>query len=411
MKILIRHMGNTFNYGSMMMGVNLIAYFRDHLDGDIEFAIDSTEKIHPQRMENATGLEKIKQDEYVILPKVNNKIVRKIYSFLEIVRYSYYCRKYDVICVIGGDDLSEYYGKINFIKSALISFLSARVTLVFLVGQTIGPFTGLTEIFAKNFLKKMNIYTRDSNSTEYLKKKLKINNVFESRDLAFLKLPGQGGNNLDILKKFKLNGKRYITIVPSGLSSHYTSDYGAYVGSWVEIINELFVSDKYEKIVLLAHVVGSVHYSDQNVIIDILKNLSGDVKLKIVSVIDILYPLEARTILGNGRFTLSGRMHASLSTFEMCKPAISLSYSIKYDGVIGLGLNMKELIIESSNAELWDNGKIVSLVMDKIKFVEEHYDAIIGKIQIGVADCECKAKKQLDDIIDKIKVNQWKKQQ
>lgn len=40
-------------------------------------------------------------------------------------------------------------------------------------------------------------------------------------------------------------------------------------------------------------------------------------------------------------------MHAAVSTFQMGKPAICLSYSPKYKGVISDGLNLSELVIEA----------------------------------------------------------------
>ncbi len=91
-------------------------------------------------------------------------------------------------------------------------------------------------------------------------------------------------------------------------------------------------------------------------------------------------PHEARIILGNGLFTITGRMHGAVSTFQMGKPAISLSYSVKYRGVIGEELKLPNLIIESSDARLWENGDIVTKVVDRVDYVVGNYASLIKSI-------------------------------
>ena len=49
----------------------------------------------------------------------------------------------------------------------------------------------------------------------------------------------------------------------------------------------------------------------------------------------------------------------------MGKPAISLSYSIKYKGVISDGLNLPELVIEK-NDSLWEKYELSTLVMSSM---------------------------------------------
>ena len=86
-----------------------------------------------------------------------------------------------------------------------------------------------------------------------------------------------------------------------------------------------------------------------------------------------ILPVEARIILGHAYFTLTCRMHAAVSSFQMGKPAICLSYSSKYKGVIAEGLKMNNLVIEAKNEELWQSG-IVDIVNEKVDYVEKNYD-------------------------------------
>ena len=92
-------------------------------------------------------------------------------------------------------------------------------------------------------------------------------------------------------------------------------------------------------------------------------------------------PTRARFILGNGLFTITGRMHPAVSTYQMNKPAICLSYSDKYQGVIGESLNRSDLIVNAKNHEDWVSGKIVTLLIEKIEYLFHDYEIIQKQIQ------------------------------
>ena len=116
-----------------------------------------------------------------------------------------------------------------------------------------------------------------------------------------------------------------------------------------------------------------------------------------------MLPSEAREILGNGLFTITGRMHAAVSTFFMRKPAISLSYSVKYSGVIGTGLDLNELVIECANEELWNKKEISIQVSNKTEYILDNYDELINKINRNVNEVTKITNEQLDNLIKDIK--------
>jgi colanic acid/amylovoran biosynthesis protein len=87
----------------------------------------------------------------------------------------------------------------------------------------------------------------------------------------------------------------------------------------------------------------------------------------------------------------------------MGKPAISLSYSVKYKGVIGEGLGMKDLIIEARGDDLWESGKIVNLVMEKAEYVLTNYDSLVSRIKPAVEENKKLAMDQIEDIANKLK--------
>jgi colanic acid/amylovoran biosynthesis protein len=98
-------------------------------------------------------------------------------------------------------------------------------------------------------------------------------------------------------------------------------------------------------------------------------------------------------------------MHAAISTFQMLKPAISLSYSVKYRGVIGEGLGMNDLVIEAKGDDLWESGKIVDMVIDKVNYVLNNYDKLIERIKPAVEQSKKMALDQIKDIAEKLKNN------
>jgi len=95
-------------------------------------------------------------------------------------------------------------------------------------------------------------------------------------------------------------------------------------------------------------------------------------------------------------------MHAAISTFQLYKPAISLSYSIKYKGVIGDSLGMNDLIIEARSDVLWSSGKIAELVIEKVEYVLKNYDKIISRIEPAVDKNKKMAMAQIEHVAEKL---------
>jgi colanic acid/amylovoran biosynthesis protein len=97
-------------------------------------------------------------------------------------------------------------------------------------------------------------------------------------------------------------------------------------------------------------------------------------------------PTRARFILGNGYLTITGRMHAAVSTLQMGTPAIALSYSAKYKGVIGMNLDRNDLIIESNDKALWDKKQIARLVREKVDYIVQNYEQLCQEISGKVSE-------------------------
>lgn len=396
MNIEIKHMSNTFNYGSCMMGINIIVRLNKEIEG-AKFYVDAAKDEDLERLKKETGVEDIY---FANSLYSRNKIVRLAQKGIKSL-----LRKKSVLLVIGGDDISEYYGY-EYLESIVRYYKKiSKIYNIFLVGQTMGPFTGERIQLVRECLRESKIYTRDDKCYKYLKD-LNFNNVNKGRDLAFISLPNNS-KPTGIMEKYNITKDEYITIVPSGLTECYTKNKDNYIKEQINIITNLLDNNKLKdkKLVLLPHVTLPKSVDDTIIVKEIMNNIDASLKARIVAIEDNMLPSEAREILSNGVFTITGRMHAAVSTFYMRKPAISLSYSVKYSGVIGDGLDLGELIVEAAGDEQWTENKISKAVAEIVEYTLNNYDMLIRKIDKKVSESSELAEKQLDELVLDIKIN------
>lgn len=402
---MITHTPNTFNYGSAMMAINLIHYLNIKFNGNVQFAVDTRTEDDFTNLVKCTGLKNIEVNS--VLPDKAKLLLEGKDVKLDIDWINEYCDGiidyYDCFIVLGGDDLSEYYNIEHMINELYKINKIAQAIPVFLIGQTIGPFTEWRIEYATKMLNGLNIYTRDLTTYEYLINELKLNSDYirKSSDLAFLKLPYQDEiDNKALLRQFELEGDKYVTLVPSGLGmsgDYYTADVKGYINNWIKVIKYI-IDEKGLKVVLMPHVFRPDKFSDMLAINEIMRSMEKSYLRDIICIADMFFlPLKARIILGNSKFTITGRMHPSISTFEMRKPSISISYSVKYKGIIGRDLKCDELIIESRK-ELWENEGIADKTIEKIEYTIINYDSLINKIDKNVKKCEMEVFDMLDRV-------------
>lgn len=413
MKIFIKHLPNTLNYGSMMMGENLIYYLSKKLSKrNLEFYTDTDNLFHIERLRKATKFNKIYIDECCKYKILTNKI-KYVRVIEDKIKYFFACRKankfYDAIIFLGGDDFSEIYYNVPKDNMAIKSTLSKlkgfnKSGKLIMVGQTIGPYTGIRKKWAIDTFKDIKIYTRDDECADYMKEVLGLD-VKKSRDLAYYNLGLQEEftiKNNKVLDKYGLIEEKYITIVGTGLNNLYTKNEDNFIKSFVAIIKLIKKRYPDKKLVWLSHVVTRNSKANDNIILDKINKKHGNfINNNLIVIRDEILPVEARIILGYGKFTLTCRMHGAVSTFQMGKPAICLSYSPKYAGVIGRSLDMRDLIIESVDDKLWKKN-IVSEVEKKLVYIDSNYDNIVKKIEGKVKECSKILDKTIDDIIAEI---------
>lgn len=390
MKIQINHMPNTFNYGSCMMGIVLINKLSSEFK-DLEIYVDARTDINIERLRMFTNFEKIFYNtDYDKLKSKGFKDGRGL------------------TIVLGGDDMSEHSYKKGYKGLERILnriYNRTKVDYVFLLGQTIGPFTENRIVIARRCLRNTKkIYTRDDLSFKYLSE-FQLKNIYNGRDLAFSELPNQLEAK-SILDKYNLKEGEYITVILSGSTALYTLDEESYIKECIKIVANLYENDKVKdkKIVLLPHVTTPGSKSDDRLTIQkIMDRIDSNIKNRVVAILDTMYPTQARAILGNGLFSISGRMHGAVSSYYMRKPAIAISYSIKYAGVIGEGLDMYDLIVEGAKEKYWKNGEISKIVSKKVDYVLDNYQFLIDKIDKNVNEVTYIVEEELNDLIKRIK--------
>ena len=384
-KVLISNFRNMNNYGSAMMGLITIQalitkYGKENIE--IYCELDNLESLEYLKKEFCQD---IQINNYVRKKKQTkqNRLIRK-FSILYDLIFTIKDRDFDEIIVLGGDDISEYYGKY---EAALLLFSKWKTSFfshIILLGQTLGPFDyWWNRLAVRLFLSRLSVYARDKWCVDYLKDNFNID-VTLSVDIAFNDLPMQ--NNLllerEVLSSYNITPNQYITIVASGLidEGYYCSDRCVYIKQHCKVIEYLLGKYSNFDLVLLAHTFPP--YGDESKLVnEIYANLTSVQKQRVRIVTEKILPTRARFILGNGLFTITGRMHPAVSTYQMNKPAICLSYSDKYQGVIGESLNRSDLIVNAKNHEDWVSGKIVTLLIEKIEYLFHDYEIVQKQIQ------------------------------
>ena len=403
MKILLQHVKNTLNYGSMMMAENLITYLNKIYNEKIYYEIDSTKQEDLDRLKEATGYEDISFQKTRVPTNIS-----KVKKILDYKKYMHnISNEYDYIIFLGGDDFSELYakgqkGKLYIIWNLLgIKYLNKNKNVI-LLGQTIGPYTGIRKKMAKKVFKDIKVITRDDCNLETMKKEYDINAI-QSRDLAFLDLNLQEKyqNNSDkILSKYKLEKNNYLTIVGTGLYDLYCNDENIFFDGFMKIISKL--KDKFpnKRILWLSHVTTDKPAKSDNTLLEKLQQKFPDEFKNIVCISQKILPVEARILLGNGYLTVTCRMHAAVSTFQMGKPAICLAYSPKFKGVIAEGLKQEKLVIYANTNDFWSS-RVEQEMNEKISYVVSNYDNICIEAKKNVDECKRKVISTLENLLKK----------
>jgi colanic acid/amylovoran biosynthesis protein len=299
----------------------------------------------------------------------------------------------NTIVVLGGDDISEYYGILKLLDMLLrLRHLKKAGKKIYLLGQSIGPFYSWRMPLAKNVLGKIDrIYHRGSRSYNYVTDVLGVkHNSFFSSDLAFLDLPRQ--NEAFDIEKYNIQHQRYITFVPSGFWAGYSNNYEAYLEGLIGIAN--YIIQKCEaldmRMVLLPHVLRWTY--DRELVKEMITRMRND---RLLAINDVLLPFQARAILGSSYFVVTQRMHGAISSLQKGVPTISISYSVKFSEVIGNYLGLPELVVEVRKGNYRED---IDKARPAIDLGLQNITALKGKIEKAVNKAKIDAMVQIEDL-------------
>lgn len=405
MKIKLFYIHPT-NYGNLMMACSFIENInRLLLKKDIipEFYMDVLDNDELNRVKKSVSKNIILKRED-LFDRKRRGLRGKIEKLINIPReISYNSKNYDLCIVLGGDCISQYYSKQIFI-SDMYKFKKISKNIPFyLIGQTMGPFHGYAINLVKKCLKNCKIFVRDHDCYNYLKNEFNFKELYESRDLAFLDIPFQNEKEImrNTLTKFNLENIDYVTIVASGAISQYTDNLDDYISEYIKIIVEIIENQKMD-VLLLAHVIHVSTSNDKVVINQIMKLIPEEYKNNIHVIDYLIYPYEARILLGNGKYTITGRMHAAVSSINMGVIPICLSYSVKFKGVIGDDFKLNKYIIQCRGNEYWRNDYTSKYVKTISMDLLNNKDSLLNEINKNIIDIQNKAMLQINAIIDEL---------
>jgi colanic acid/amylovoran biosynthesis protein len=224
---------------------------------------------------------------------------------------------------------------------------------VVMCGQTIGPFFSWRKNIMKNLLKNVTkIIARDPVTYKYLTEEFKLKNVLLGSDLAFLPLAGEKDQHSQSQVNPEYYGlkEKYFTIVPSELIWRYAKEPSREV--YIDILTNaalyLLENHREYQLLILPHVLAPDSSDDRLAGRDLYINLKrkGIENGRMIFLKEQLLPFQARKLLAQSQIVFTGRMHAAISSFACGVPALSLSYSRKYWGIIGEHFGLKELIVD-----------------------------------------------------------------
>lgn len=406
------------NYGTGMMGINLIHHLHAlaprtfcSFAADFETAADIA-ALQAELGNSASDVRLSAADPLALQRKLalstrlrrldGVPLLRRLLDWLPCLQ----CARYAQIFFLGGDALWEgYYAEDRPIP--LLEFLARaeKYAPLYLLGQTIAPFRNKENVHLLQNLRRTHIYTRDQRGYDYLAEEAGIDHarLHRSSDLALLPLPRQNDASLwaEVAERYGLNPGRYVTVVMSGLSSHYAENDAHFQHGWRAIVDMLLnlpeLAD--QKLCLLVHVCSTYGGKPEKELVrDVYASFSPEQQQRLIPIVEEILPTRARQVLAHGRLVITARMHASVSAYQAGIPALALSYSPKYEALIGEGLQCGDLVLPAAGDELWKSGSIAGLVREKTLMMLSQYEELGDRIRRNVLREQQLVRQSLEEI-------------
>lgn len=239
----------------------------------------------------------------------------------------------DVVISIGGDNYSLDYR----LPSPLMGLDRLAMDMgkpVFLWGASVGPFEREPHFIPKvraHLSRMRQVFVRESVSFQYLTEQLGLNNVTQMVDPAFT----LASEKLEIGSFWpEHSGAAVIGLNVSPLIERYKKPGQNLPSEVVAFVRHLVVSKGYG-VLLIPHVVpldGSGKNNDALYMKQMLASC-GDLGTRIRMAPSHLNAAQMKYLIGQCRFFIGARTHATIAALSSGVPTISIAYSVKAIGI------------------------------------------------------------------------------
>ena len=91
-------------------------------------------------------------------------------------------------------------------------------------------------------------------------------------------------------------------------------------------------------------------------------------------------------------------MHAAVSSINMGTVPICLSYSVKFNGVIGDDFDLNDYIYQCRGDDIWASGNVHVEVINRLNTVLEHRESIVNNIASKLEAVQKKSMLQIEEL-------------
>lgn len=307
----------------------------------------------------------------------------------------------DVAAAIsGGDSFSDIYGLGRLIYEALPQILVLMMgKKLVLLPQTLGPFKGrFARYIAAYIMRRATVIcSRDEvglKATEQLVGHRYANKVRFCHDVGVLVQPvNPASDELLQLQQSRKDGQRLIGFNVSGLlyAGGYTrNNMFRLKVNYLDIVQSvltLLIEEMGAKVVLVPHVyaeplIKSIE-SDQIACEAIVESLPTRLKQSVVLLRRAYTANEIKYIIGSCDAFIGSRMHSCIAALSQGVPAVAISYSDKFYGVMQT-LGMTDLIADPRRMSLSEILAVISRTLDRQDELHRELKTSIPRIQAHV---------------------------
>ena len=282
--------------------------------------------------------------------------------------------KVDLFLSVGGDNYSlDYTYPAEIIYQDKLAFMMKKPVILW--GASVGRFDRMPYLIPKikKHLSKMKaIYVRENISYLYLKNVLKLDNVKSSCDPAFSLLK-EKNTNVDLFLN-SLNNKDLIGINFSKLVLKSKDKNVNMISEIKKLVSE--INEKHNMhVVFVPHVWDSYKYDskdDYQLLKEIFKKCLKE-NLNVSLAPKDLNACQVKYLISHFKIFIGARMHSVIAALSLNIPTISISYSIKSEG-------LNDMIFGDKNLVIKNNLLNKSIVIQKIKDIlknQNYYEKIL----------------------------------